>query len=90
MAEQLQATQEQHQRDVDTFQAEKSSLQSWIDVMQRQTIGVSRNGGGQAARPEFGQLSRVAPGVRTPFAPPIVKGKPFSEYKSAASGFVYR
>ena len=43
--EQLQAVKEQHKRDVDTFQTEKSSLQSRIDAeidaMWRQTTGAS-------------------------------------------------
>ena len=59
----LQAVEERHQRDVDTFHAEKSSLQSRIDAMQRQTTDASRSCGGQTARPRFGQLPRVAPQI---------------------------
>jgi len=92
VAEQLQAVQEQRQRDVDTFQAEKASLQSRIDAMQRQTTGTSRNVGGQASRLRFGQDSgRVALGVRKPFAPPAAKSRAFSSYpRVVGSGFVYQ
>jgi hypothetical protein len=92
VAEQLQAVQEQQQRDVDTFRAEKASLQSRIDAMQRQTIGTSRNGGGQALGLRFGQDSRhVAPGVRTPFVPPAAKSRAFSSYpRVVGNGFVYQ
>ena len=77
---------------MDTFQAEKASLQSRIDAMQRQTTGTSRNVGGQASGLRFGQDSgRVAPGVRTPFAPPAAKSRAFSSYpRVVGNGFVYQ
>jgi hypothetical protein len=88
VAEQLQAVQEQRQRDVDIFQAEKASLQSRIDAMQRQTTGTFRNVGGQ----RFGQDSgRVALGVRKPFAPLAAKSMAFSSYpRVVGNGFVYQ
>jgi hypothetical protein len=47
VADQLRALQEQHQGDANTFKAEKASLQSRIDAMQRRTTGTSRNVGGR-------------------------------------------
>ena len=81
VADQLRAVQEQHQRDVNAFQAEKASLQSRIDAMWRQTTGTSRNVGGQAS----------GLGVRKPFAPPAPKSRAFSSYpRVVGTGFVYQ
>ena len=60
--------------------------------MQRQTTSTSRNGGGQALGLRFGQDSgHVAPGVRTPFAPPTAKHRAFSSYpRVVGNGIEYQ